>query len=149
MDRPYPSLLLHIAAARNHALGSAIRIGCQRCARRAELGAGEGQMGSPPRQNVLVIRRRSLIGCSVVPRHPRAGVAVVADKSPPPAIGRLIGMGAVQEVWMEEYRVAGLHYYRHCVTVAPRHSRQRIDLVVKVANARYRLNLVKGSLGVD
>ena len=58
-------------------------------------------------------------------------------------------MGAVQKVWMEEYYIAGLHHHRHCITVAPRHSRQRIDLVVEMANAPYSLNLVKGSLGVD
>lgn len=51
----------------------------------------------------------------------------MADKSPTPAVGRPIGMGAVQEMRMEEHYISGLYHYRHRSTVAPRHSRQRID----------------------
>lgn len=62
---------------------------------------------------MLVVGTVTFVGNSVIPRHPRTGIAIMADKCPSPSVFAAVGIGTVKDVPVKEGDIARLQNHGH------------------------------------
>jgi hypothetical protein len=79
----------------------------------------------------------------MIPRDPRASVAIVADKRPTPTVGATVWVGAVKEMAVKEDDIARLRWRWDGRFMSFDDSGERIDPVIKMAHIFYGFQIRK------